>query len=136
MKKYFNEPGSDLLAYVPKDFNASPSDFLSNVENPQARKWALQVHELWLELSRQVAPSVEKEPDSHTLLPLIQPVVVPGARFREVYYWDSYWVIKYVIIYVSLCFLFHFWIFLVDCFLLIALYRVCNSKKMLPCWIW
>ena len=20
--------------------------------------------------------------------------VVPGARFREVYYWDSYWVIK------------------------------------------
>ena len=31
------------------------------------------------------------EPAPHSsLLPLPHPYVVPGGRFREVYYWDSY----------------------------------------------
>jgi alpha,alpha-trehalase len=30
----------------------------------------------------------------HTLRPLPEAVVVPGSRFIEVYYWDSYWVIR------------------------------------------
>ena len=30
-------------------------------------------------------------PDPHSsLIPLPEPYVVPGGRFREVYYWDSY----------------------------------------------
>lgn len=36
---------------------------------------------------------LEKQPDSPTrssLLPLTRPYVVPGGRFREIYYWDSY----------------------------------------------
>ena len=28
------------------------------------------------------------------MLYLPNPVVVPGGRFREIYYWDSYWVIR------------------------------------------
>ena len=32
-------------------------------------------------------------PEQHTLLPLPNPFVIPGDRFREVYYWDSYWII-------------------------------------------
>lgn len=35
-----------------------------------------------------------QRPELHTLLWVPHPFVVPGARFREVYYWDSYWVIK------------------------------------------
>lgn len=38
-------------------------------------------------------PLLERSPDVHeadSLLPLQQPYMVPGGRFREIYYWDSY----------------------------------------------
>lgn len=95
MGQYFDVPGSDLVKSTPKDYNPSPTNFLPRVHNVTVRKWALQIHELWLELTRKVSPSVAMEPNKHTLLPLNYSVVVPGARFEEVYYWDSYWVIKY-----------------------------------------
>lgn len=33
-------------------------------------------------------------PERHSLLSLPHPFFIPGQRFRELYYWDSYWVIK------------------------------------------
>jgi len=44
------------------------------------------IDRLWDVLSRST-PSV---PPHSSLLPLPQPYVVPGGRFREIYYWDSY----------------------------------------------
>jgi neutral trehalase len=29
-----------------------------------------------------------------TIIPLKNSVVVPGGRYREVYYWDSYWILQ------------------------------------------
>jgi alpha,alpha-trehalase len=91
---YFDEPGSDLLAYTPVDYTPTPANFVPGVQNQQVRKWALQIHALWLILARQTAATVEKQPDQHTLLPVPQPFIIPGDRFREVYYWDSYWIIR------------------------------------------
>lgn len=42
----------------------------------------------------QVNASVLEEPELHSLLPLPGITAVPGDRFRELYYWDSFWVIK------------------------------------------
>ncbi|KAJ7563853.1 hypothetical protein O6H91_03G128400 [Diphasiastrum complanatum] len=92
--KFFDVPGSDLLPHVPKDFRSEPEGFLPLVKSQEARVWALKVHALWLQLSRKVAENVQNQPDMHTLLPLPYPVIVPGSRFREVYYWDSYWIIR------------------------------------------
>lgn len=94
LSQYFELADSNVIADAPKDFNRIPQNFLPLVHNPQVRKWALQIHELWLELSRKISPSVAMNPNKNTLLPLNNTVLVPGARFREVYYWDSYWVIK------------------------------------------
>jgi alpha,alpha-trehalase len=41
---------------------------------------------LWDQLTR----STPKAPHFSSLLPLPEPYVVPGGRFRELYYWDSY----------------------------------------------
>ncbi len=41
---------------------------------------------LWVTLTRE--PDMEN--DISSLLPLPFPYVVPGGRFREIYYWDSY----------------------------------------------
>jgi hypothetical protein len=49
---------------------------------------------LLLQLLLQLSPSVRECPELHTMLWVPNPFVVPGARFREVYYWDSLWVIK------------------------------------------
>ena len=38
--------------------------------------------------------SVLQQPQLHSLLPLPGITAVPGDRFRELYYWDSLWVIK------------------------------------------
>jgi alpha,alpha-trehalase len=94
LEEYCDIPGSDLVACTPVDYVPEPSGFLPGVQNPVARRWALKVHSLWLLLARQVADHVENEPNQHTLLPLKHPVIVPGERFREVYYWDSYWIIR------------------------------------------
>ncbi|XP_002523413.2 trehalase [Ricinus communis] len=92
---YFDGPSKDVLYYDPPDFVPEPDGFLPKVENQEVRIWALKVHSLWKNLSRKVSDEVEKHPELHTLLPLpAAPVIIPGSRFRELYYWDSYWVIR------------------------------------------
>ncbi|XP_074315976.1 putative trehalase isoform X2 [Silene latifolia] len=94
VEEYLNGAGSDLVYVDPVDFVREPHGFLTKVKNKEVREWALEVHGLWKNLSRKVSEDVKKEPQMHTLLPLPHPCVIPGSRFREVYYWDSYWVIR------------------------------------------
>jgi alpha,alpha-trehalase len=44
------------------------------------------IDRLWTQLTR----STPTAPAYGSLLPLPEPYVVPGGRFREIYYWDSY----------------------------------------------
>ncbi|KAK1258408.1 putative trehalase [Acorus gramineus] len=94
IERYLGRAGTDMVLHEPSDFVADPDGFLPKVENSKVRTWALEVHSLWKNLSREVADAVRERPGLHTLLPLPGPLVVPGSRFREVYYWDSYWVIR------------------------------------------
>ncbi|KAE8694309.1 putative trehalase [Hibiscus syriacus] len=92
--KWFKSAGEDLVYAEPVDFEPEPRGFLPQVENSEVRAWALEVHGLWKELSRKVSDSVHDKPELHTLLPLSEPGMIAGSRFREVYYWDSYWVLR------------------------------------------
>jgi alpha,alpha-trehalase len=42
----------------------------------------------------QVPARVHANPERHSLLPLPSLFFIPGQRFRELYYWDSYWVVR------------------------------------------
>jgi alpha,alpha-trehalase len=95
--------------------NAAPPEILtqyhaSNPESPQALKRFVEAHfalppeviaapsapeqvsitehidRLWDQLTRLTTSA----PPYSSLLPLPRPYIVPGGRFREVYYWDSY----------------------------------------------
>ncbi|ERN19328.1 probable trehalase [Amborella trichopoda] len=94
IENYMEQAGSDLVYVEPSDFVPEPPGFLPNVGNLRVRKWALDVHGLWRNLSRKVSDEVGKKPEKHTLLPVPELGMLPGSRFREVYYWDSYWVIR------------------------------------------
>lgn len=94
LDQWTDEEGSDLVGVDPAQLPPPPPLWLPAVTDPAVRDWALHIHSLWGSLSRQLSPGVLTHPERHTMLWVPHPVVIPGARFREVYYWDSYWVVK------------------------------------------
>lgn len=89
--KFFAPAGSDMLPWVPDDWTATPAALVS-VQNATVRGWLLGLNHLWLSLGRQLAKDVLDHPERHTLLWQPNPLMVPGGRFIETYYWDSLWV--------------------------------------------
>jgi alpha,alpha-trehalase len=78
-------PGFSLRAFVDKHFEA-PQLAGKGVPIDTARCMEEHIQRLWPALTR---PADPPSPYS-SLIPLPNPYVVPGGRFREVYYWDSY----------------------------------------------
>lgn len=78
---------SELRAFVERHF-AVPAAAAANDAAPAASREPLAAHiaALWHTLAR--APL--QPPPYSSQLPLGHPYVVPGGRFREIYYWDSY----------------------------------------------
>jgi len=93
----FEKAGSDLIQWTPLDWSPNPP-FLSKIQNPTYRKFASDINEMWKMLGRQLHSDVYAHPSRHSILPVPEPFIVPGGRFREFYYWDSYWVIRGLLI--------------------------------------
>jgi alpha,alpha-trehalase len=77
--------GFDLKKFVETHF--APPPVLDTQYNSAGLPIDHHLKNLWSVLLR--APSPETTGQS-TLLPLPFPYIVPGGRFREIYYWDSY----------------------------------------------
>ncbi len=81
-------PGFSLLAFVLAHFDL-PEDAASDFKPDPAHGLYQNIEALWPHLTRRArTPAEVRERDS--LLNLPERYVVPGGRFREVYYWDSY----------------------------------------------
>lgn len=78
------QAGFSLQSFVNDNFDA-PGDAAPYVP-PAGETLRAHIEGLWPVLTRQTG-TVDP---SGSLLPLPKPYVVPGGRFREVYYWDSY----------------------------------------------
>ena len=79
------QPGFDLAAFVAAHFDVvqpAPSDYVSVPGQPIGDH----IDDLWPVLTRQ--PMVH--PPRGSLLQVPHAYVVPGGRFGELYYWDSY----------------------------------------------
>jgi alpha,alpha-trehalase len=80
-----NAAGFDLKKFVQEHFDMpvnTGAAFKSDLKQPVAAH----IEKLWPVLTRQPDAPVPYS----SLLPLPHPYIVPGGRFREVYYWDSY----------------------------------------------
>ena len=75
----------DLKAFVLENFEA-PRAAGDGVRTDTTQSMEAHIRALW--------PALTRSPDAtdarSSLIPLPAPYVVPGGRFREVYYWDSY----------------------------------------------
>ncbi|MDQ3997154.1 MAG: alpha,alpha-trehalase TreF [Gemmatimonadota bacterium] len=78
-------PGFSLRAFVEQHFEI-PRAVGEGFRADTMRSMEEHIRALWPVLTR-----TADRPDAHSsLIPLPNPYVVPGGRFREVYYWDSY----------------------------------------------
>ncbi len=78
-----NETGFDLKNFVLAHFDL-PVPHSEHFTSDKTKPVTANIETLWKVLTR--AP--DKEQDS--LIPLPHPYIVPGGRFGEIYYWDSY----------------------------------------------
>lgn len=78
-----SRPDFDLKKFVLANFDL-PASYASDFKTDANRTAAEHIHVLWDVLTRQ--PIAENS----SLISLPYPYVVPGGRFREIYYWDSY----------------------------------------------
>ena len=95
---FFAPAGDELEPYDPRESQgdetaATPSQLEVSISDPKLRAWASDLVNLWPLLGRAMRPEVAMKARRHTLLPRIAPLVIPGGRFLETYYWDSYWVV-------------------------------------------
>lgn len=90
--------GLELETAALANFNPTPA-FLNNVTDPLLKAFAQTVHDYWTQLARNTNQSAlcDEFPGGtceSSLIPLNHTFVIPGGRFREQYYWDSYWIIQ------------------------------------------
>ena len=75
----------DLKKFVAANFNL-PATPAYNYSSNNKEDLASHIKNLWAVLKRAPDQNIE----GSSLLPLPYPYIVPGGRFREIYYWDSY----------------------------------------------
>ncbi|KAG7395849.1 hypothetical protein PHYBOEH_003095 [Phytophthora boehmeriae] len=113
--QHFDPPGAELIPTTPPDFQDGETPMkIAQIGNTTLRDWAMELHKLWKVLARvPVSTTTEQESRSSFLhsLPIVATpnelqnplarqfhgenvLVVPGGRFRESYYWDSYWIVQ------------------------------------------
>lgn len=87
----YHPVGFDITEHKMRDYSDNPP-FIKDLKNKNLIKISHALNNTWSELSRK---SVTLENGGvSTLLNLPYPFVIPGGRFREFYYWDTYWILE------------------------------------------
>ncbi|CAL8082201.1 unnamed protein product [Orchesella dallaii] len=89
----FDAAGSEFEPWDPSDWHANPG-FLKNISDLELRAWADELHSFWKVLGRKIKEDVKMRPDLYSMIYTTHPVIVPGGRFREFFYWDSFWIMR------------------------------------------
>ncbi|XP_002063015.2 LOW QUALITY PROTEIN: trehalase [Drosophila willistoni] len=92
VEHHFDGSGSELMIWTPSDWQAEPP-YVSKIRDSELKKFALKLNDQWKQLGRQISNDVQQNPDLYSLIYVPNPFIIPGGRFREYYYWDSYWII-------------------------------------------
>ena len=80
-----NKKEFDLEKFVWKNFKTQTLT-TSNFESDTSITLSAHISNLWKYLTRKKDEAI----DGSSLIPLPHSYIVPGGRFREIYYWDSY----------------------------------------------
>jgi alpha,alpha-trehalase len=81
--KMRKENGFDLKNFIDTNFTL-PKAYSTEYKSDPNKSAAQHITALWDVLTR------KPDEEAGSLIPLPHPYIVPGGRFREIYYWDSY----------------------------------------------
>jgi len=86
-RKRKNDTDFNPKAFVEEHWDI-PQPFTSSFETDSTKNLVEHINSLWPILTREADKAVK----GSTLIPLPHPYIVSGGRYREVYYWDSYFI--------------------------------------------
>ncbi|KAL7934590.1 glycoside hydrolase family 37 protein [Trichoderma chlorosporum] len=95
LSTYFADAGGELVE-VPRSTLGTNPTFLSKINDTVIRQFVSKVIDIWPDLTRRYSGSAVSNCSScpSSFIPVNRTFVVAGGRFREPYYWDSYWIIE------------------------------------------
>ncbi|CAG8547121.1 8888_t:CDS:2 [Funneliformis caledonium] len=90
----FGLEGRELIYSPILSFPSNPS-FLDDISSPILLEFARMIHTFWNELSREYDEnSLTCKECGSSFIRIKKSFIIPGGRFRELYYWDSYFIIE------------------------------------------
>lgn len=91
---YFADAGGELKE-VPKDRLNTDPVFLDKLNDTVIKEFVTKVIDIWPDLTREYSGSSSNcTTCPNSFIPINRTFVVAGGRFREPYYWDSYWILE------------------------------------------
>ncbi|KAI9598866.1 glycoside hydrolase [Syncephalis fuscata] len=93
----FLPPGAEIAPANLTDYQENPA-FLTKIKDENLRHFAHAIHKKWKKLGRVFHEEAICKGCASSALPARHPFVVPGGRFREFYYWDSYFTMEGLLI--------------------------------------
>ena len=96
VEKNFNPAEHDLESYHPKDWVERPMN-LKLIKSKELQMWSFELNKLWKTLGRKITKDARKTIERSSLIVVDNPFIIPGGRFREYYYWDTYWILHGVL---------------------------------------
>ena len=93
LDEYFADAGGELSEVSKDDLDTDPK-FLDDINDTVVKEFVEKVIEIWPDLTRTYNGSGNCTECPSSFIPINHTFVVAGGRFREPYYWDSYWIIE------------------------------------------
>jgi len=93
LAEYFGPAGGELEE-VPDSELHTDAKFLNKLEDSTIKEFVGKVIDIWPDLTRRYAGSGNCTECANSFIPVNRTFVVAGGRFREPYYWDSYWIVE------------------------------------------
>ncbi|KAG6017945.1 hypothetical protein E4U54_000018 [Claviceps lovelessii] len=90
----FADAGQELQE-VPKSKLTTDAQFLQNLNDAVIKEFVTKVIDIWPHLTRTYSGSgFNCSACPNSFIPINRTFVIAGGRFREPYYWDSYWILE------------------------------------------
>lgn len=93
VEENFDSTARALEPWIPSDWNPKPK-YVKDVYDLPLRNWIQEVNARWKILGRKASEDLKEHEDLYSQIYVPNPFIVPGGRFTELYYWDSYWIIE------------------------------------------
>ena len=89
----FYPEGTELASIDPSDWTPNPA-IVSQISDSQLQQWIIQLNAKWKLLTKTYDKNLICPECVSSSIQLPHPFVIPGGRFREFYYWDTFWIVE------------------------------------------